>query len=452
MLISITAFLGRFHPLLVHLPIGFIIIAVLVEWRLKNNKHKNAISYIWLASAISSGVAALMGWFLANQGSYDNWTLFFHRWLGIIIGILALYAWWIRRKDLPNPLAKKLTNIGAILILAITGHLGGNMTHGSDYLLEYAPSPIQKLLGYGKSGSNLPQYTDPDSVYTFNDIIYPTLENKCLGCHNDNVQNGGLNMSSIDSIKLGGDGGPVIVAGDISSELLNRVTLPITSAKFMPTSGSHMTYHEVRLLEWWITQGADYNNSISNLDVDPSIQSILLSLYSLDVTPRPWIEKTIMTAPEPSIIEDIAASGLKVNLISSNNGWIEISNPIGTIVTVDQLDMLSSVAQQITWIQLANSGLTDDMLMQIKGLDNLTKLKIQGNPITSNGIRQLENLSNLETLNLTNTQVDDGIFELLDRMPKLKNLYLWQSAVTDDELEKARSTYPDIEIESGVSK
>ncbi len=450
LLLDITGFIGRFHPLFVHLPIGFIIAAVLLEWRLKDGRYQKAISYLWFLSAITAGVASLCGWFLANDGSYANWTLFAHRWLGILIAVVSLYAWYVRRDPNPNVRSKKITNVVSIAMLAVTGHLGGNMTHGSDYLLEYAPTPIQKLMGYGKTGNDLPQFTDPDSVMTYRDIIFPTFEKKCLGCHNDNTQNGGLNMASIDSIKLGGDGGPVIISGDITSEVLRRVTLPTSSAKFMPTSGTHMTYREVRLLEWWITEGADYNSSVSTLTADESIKAILMSRYNLDLTPRPWIEKTKISLPDSATFADISATGIKINAISNSNGWVEISNHIGSEVTSEQLSSLSAASDQITWLQLPNSGLTDDMLSNFKALSNLTKLKIQGNPITSAGISQLENLSNLETINLINTKVDDSFFELLDKMPKLKSLYVWQSDITSDALAQARIDYPDIEIVGGI--
>lgn len=450
LLLDITGFIGRFHPLFVHLPIGFIIAAVLIEWRLKDGRYQNAISYLWLLSAITAGVASLCGWFLANDGSYANWTLFAHRWLGILIAVVSLYAWYVRRDPNPNARSKKITNVVSIAMLAITGHLGGNMTHGSDYLLEYAPTSIQKLMGYGKSGNDLPQFADPDSVMTYRDIIFPTFEKKCISCHNDNTQNGGLNMASIDSIKLGGDGGPVIVSGDITSEVLRRVTLPTSSAKFMPTSGTHMTYHEVRLLEWWITEGADYNSSMSGVDADESIRSILMSRHNLDLTPRPWIEKTTMSLPDSATFADIAATGIKINAISNSNGWVEISNHVGAEVTSEQLSSLSAASDQITWLQLPNSGLTDDMLSNFKSLSNLTKLKIQGNPITSAGLAQLENLSNLETINITNTKVDNSFFELLDRMPKLKSLYVWQSDITADALDQARIDYPGVDIVGGI--
>ncbi len=450
LLLDITGFIGRFHPLMVHLPIGFILAAVLIEWRMKDSKYKRAISYLWLLSGITAAVASLCGWFLANDGSYANWTLFAHRWLGILIAVVSIYSWYLRKGDKPSVLGKKVTNIAAVVMLIVTGHLGGNMTHGSDYLLEYAPSPVQKLMGYGSKGDMLPQYNNPDSVLAYRDIIFPTLERKCMGCHNDKVQNGGLNLATIEATKLGGDGGPVVVAGDISSELLRRVTLPTSSSKFMPTSGTHMTYHEIKLLEWWISEGANYDLSVSDIPVDESEKATLMSLYGLDVTPRPWINKKTVSVPDSSVFASISETGIKINLLAQNNGWVEISLPKGEQVSAPQLESLSAAADQVTWVNLPNCNLDDSHMALLSSLKNITKLKIQGNDITSEGIKALKGLPQLEVLNLTNTKVDDSIFGIISDFPQLKSLFIWQSAVTEEELEKALNNYHRIEIIGGI--
>ncbi len=449
--LDITSFLGRFHPVFVHLPIGFILIAILVEWWLKEEKFTSAVRFIWLLGAISAGIAAVMGWFLANDGSYDNWTLFFHRWLGIALAIIALAAWWIRGRNTTKFNYKKITNITAILVLIITGHLGGNMTHGSDYLLEYAPAPIQKLMGYGRSLEAYPQFDNPDSVHVYKDIIYPILEKKCINCHREDVQNGGLNMTSIESISKGGDNGEVLVPGDISSELLRRVTLPTSSSKFMPTSGTPMTYHEIKLLEWWINEGANYEVSITSLNANASIQSTLLNLFKLDLTPRPWIEKKVVAPLDSVISANITGTGLKVMRLAQNNGWVEVSVPFGEKVNSTQLEKLKEASHNITWLNLANSNLTDSDLEHLVDLPHITRLRLQGNDITTDGIRQLTQMKYLESLNLTKTKVGDDIFQILPVFPALKYVYLWESNVTDSAVITAREQLPGVQIEIGTA-
>ena len=46
----------------------------------------------------------------------------------------------------------------------------------------------------------------PDSIYVFEDLIYPVFEEKCIACHNKNQEYGGLNMQYENIIKGGNSG------------------------------------------------------------------------------------------------------------------------------------------------------------------------------------------------------------------------------------------------------
>jgi uncharacterized membrane protein len=97
---EILTFIGRFHPLLVHLPIGFLFVAFLLEIFSRFNPYRelrHAVTFILLLGVISSGVSAVMGYFLSLGGGYEEDTLFWHQWLGIGVAVTALLAWVIKR-------------------------------------------------------------------------------------------------------------------------------------------------------------------------------------------------------------------------------------------------------------------------------------------------------------------------------------------------------------------
>ncbi len=451
LLLDIISFLGRFHPILVHLPIGFIVLALLIEWRLNDKRYNGAITYSWFLSGLFAAIASVCGWFLANDGAYDNWTLFFHRWLGISIAIISFIGWWIRRNSSEQKSLKKITSISIIIAIIITGHLGGNMTHGSGYLLEYAPKTIQNIFGYDPSPIQYPTFTNPDSVNVYADILAPLFEDKCNSCHNDKVQNGGLNLASIEGIQEGGDGGPVVKGGDYTSELLRRVTLPTTSSKFMPTTGMPLTYHEIKILEWWISGGAKFEAQASDLELNESIQATLLARHRLDLTPKSWIEKTIVPNIDSSLLSALRTINWRVNLLAQNNGWIEVLAPRDSSVTSDMITKLPEAREQITWLELKNAGVTDDFMHIINSLDHLTRLQLQYNNITADGIEALTGLRHLESLNLIGNNIDDDVFPLLANFPGLKNIYLWQTDVSKEALENARQEYPDVNIVHAAS-
>ncbi|MEM6772553.1 MAG: hypothetical protein AAF597_18390, partial [Bacteroidota bacterium] len=122
-------FIGRFHPLLVHLPIGFLLLAALLEWW-PGDKARTAIRVSWVVGAISAVAAAFCGWLLAGESGGGD-TLFWHKWLGISVAVLAIAGVFLTRKG-----GKMAKGFGLLIVglLSLAGHQGGNLTHGEDYL------------------------------------------------------------------------------------------------------------------------------------------------------------------------------------------------------------------------------------------------------------------------------------------------------------------------------
>jgi uncharacterized membrane protein len=137
-------FLGRFHPLVVNLPIGFIILAAILEGlnRLYKDKFNNldtAISISLFGGGIGLVLSVLIGYLLSSGGGYDEQTLFWHQWLGIGLCIFTFFGWAVKVGRIKMPKNSASVIIGLlVLFISIIGHLGGNLTHGSDYLLTYA--------------------------------------------------------------------------------------------------------------------------------------------------------------------------------------------------------------------------------------------------------------------------------------------------------------------------
>ena len=86
----------------------------------------------------------------------------------------------------------------------ITGHFGGEMTHGQNYLFENLPY-IQKKISVTTLSET--KRSNNDSLFVYEDLIHPVLEEKCIACHNQNRASGGLNMSSIENMIKGGNSG-----------------------------------------------------------------------------------------------------------------------------------------------------------------------------------------------------------------------------------------------------
>lgn len=453
--LDIVTFFGRFHPLLVHLPIGFLLLAILIEWyQRKKEKKKNnpIISYAWLLGAISAILAALCGWFLAENGEYAEVDIFWHRWLGIGLAVLASIGWWVKQSTNQFP---KLVKTGitylVIGLILVEGHLGGNLTHGADYLLTYAPDSLQKLFGKEKKEKSLPHLENIDSVIVYRDIIYPMLVTKCIGCHNNDEQRGGLNMHQVDLFIEGGENGPVVAAGNTGeSEMFRRVTLPQKNEKFMPPNGEPLSYDEIKVLEWWINNGADFEKELTGHDIPTPIQSVILRLYNLDTRPKPWYESVKIPAVDSLQLKTLADAGFSVKTLGYKNPLLDIKFS-GEEITLEQLNKLADIGENITWLSLAGTDVQDNWISVVSKLPNLTRLELQKTGVSDEAVAYLSDLEHLESLNLYDTNVTDSCLSVIRDIPKLRRVYLWKSKVSFDRARALQEDNPDLEVEIGVS-
>ena len=205
--IEISTFLGRLHPLIVHFPIGFIFLGILIETYtniIKLRIHRKVIAFCWMMGLITSIFAVIFGWLLTLNGYYIENQISLHKWSGVFLLFLTFIGWLIKSNIL-NLFKKQdfFINFLVILTLVIVGHQGANITHGKNYLYEYLPSNINNFFQEKK---NVKYYenSEIDSIKIFTDLILPVFENKCIDCHNQNIKSGGLNMLTIKDIKNGG--------------------------------------------------------------------------------------------------------------------------------------------------------------------------------------------------------------------------------------------------------
>ena len=90
-------FLGRFHPVVVHFPIAFLLLAaVLGLFRPgKGKKPSDAAFVCLLVGAASAVVAAWLGWLYAEHdppGRSVEEILFRHRWVGVATAVASIFT------------------------------------------------------------------------------------------------------------------------------------------------------------------------------------------------------------------------------------------------------------------------------------------------------------------------------------------------------------------------
>jgi len=447
-LFEVTNFFGRFHPLLVHLPIGFLIISIILSAfnQVNNFSYTRVLRIIWFLSFISALFSALMGWLLSQNGYYIEEQLFLHKLTGFILVFLSGLGWIFQFQFFNVPkFLKKFNNALILVFLIIVGHLGGNLTHGESYLFEYAPEPIKTILiseTKQKKFEELPL----DSIGVYKDLIHPIFSSKCIVCHNNNIARGGLNMTSPTGLFKGGRSGPSIVAKDLKKSLaFNRVTKSQDNNQFMPPTGTPLTYDEIKLLEWWINQGASLKTSLIDIKPDVKIRSLLFKNYSIDLRKKPWYEIVKLPANDESVFNEIEKHNFSCKQLSSENSLLDIRFN-GSQIQEKDLLTLEKYAPYITWLNLSESKLKDRHIKIISKMKNLTRLSLQKNDLKTDALKPLLNLDHIEILNLHSTKVDKEIFELIEKSRSLKKVFLWNTLVASKEINKQNQKYQGIEI------
>lgn len=138
-------FLGRFHPVAVHLPIGLLLAAALAEvifiWT-RAEWLSGAARFSVLLGAAGAVGAASLGWLNAMSASYDGdlaQVLENHRWLGtgtaVLAVVVAVLSEVYRRRPVTMwRVAYRLSLFIAAAAVGLTGHLGGTLVYGVNYL------------------------------------------------------------------------------------------------------------------------------------------------------------------------------------------------------------------------------------------------------------------------------------------------------------------------------
>src|SRR4051812_3209761 len=93
MLLSLTEFLGHFHPALVHLPIGILLLALLLQWLPRKEQYSlphGAMKVIWMVGAFTALLSCFTGYLLSLSGDYDTTLVSLHMWMGIVLAIVSL--------------------------------------------------------------------------------------------------------------------------------------------------------------------------------------------------------------------------------------------------------------------------------------------------------------------------------------------------------------------------
>ena len=264
-------FFGRFHPLVVHLPIGFFLLVAMGEAATFHPKLRHsvepALGLLVPVSALAALTAFLMGQLLALEGGFPVGALGWHRRL-TLFAIMGMAACWVlfdrqRVQDGQGRWAYRGVMGITLGLLSLGAHFGGTMTRGESYLSKYAPGPLKPLLGAPEAKKEPPKADAKPAApaadpLVYQDVLQPILKQYCVDCHGPEKQKGKLRLDSLEQLMKGGENGAVVSAGaPKKSPLVARMLLPPTDDDHMPPEDKPSPKPDaIELIQFWIERGA----------------------------------------------------------------------------------------------------------------------------------------------------------------------------------------------------
>ena len=280
------------------------------------------------------------------------------------------------------------------------------------------------LLSWGLApavASAAPAVAAEDRATIFAAYIQPIFADYCTSCHGAEKTKGKLRLDSFDHLLQGGENGAALVARDSKrSALIERLSLPLDEEDHMPPRDKPQPPPEIlKLLAWWIDQGADPAARLADAKVPADLAPLLVVREVLRPRPRAEIQTALAALPSVFTARFVALDTPALAIGSSR-------------ATDAEVEHLLAVRENITHLDLARSPLTDRALATVARCTNLQVLRLDGTAITDAGLAALAPLSRLTSLNLNRTPVTDQALVPLRRLKTLQKVFLWDTAVTAD--------------------
>jgi len=427
-------FLGRLHPLILHFPIVLIIVAFLFEYLSRKSEQndfgKPADIMLW-AGAFSAVITAIAGFLLSLNGEYSGDSFLFHKWFGLATSVASMGIVYLSNKYSTHQIFMPLYGL-LIGLLVVTGHFGATLTHGEGFLTDVFEEKQTLALN--------------TEAPIFDQIVFPILDSKCTGCHNESKLKGKLLLTSKGGIMKGGESGDVIVNGDTEKSLLiKNLHLPQEDDAHMPPKGKNqLTAAELKMLTWWVASGASFEQPVREITKEDPIQITLASYFA----PK---EKINIDFASPALIESLSDEHTSISQISAELPYLEVRIGHNKDLTSSDLKSLRKIKKQVRTLDLGNSNVDKSILNEIANFKNLARLYLDNTPLDDDMASGLKKMKNITYLNLYGTKITKKGAEKLIKLPQLKQLFLWQTDIDMEEIAALQNDYPGIEINGGLA-
>lgn len=498
---------GEYHPLILHLPIGIIFLAVAMEvlgW-LSFGKFRPQTTLALFLAFVGGTLACVSGMFLLKTGGFvantnvgvdvEKWKeawnqdMFKHMWMGIafvgVLGLAYLARIWARPGKGRGPIYAILL-FGAAGVMGYGSHYGGLQTHKTDPVLntlvglDLVEDPDAKVENGedDDTESNPVANKEPKDRLAFKEVVYQIMDSKCLACHMKGKKvKGGLEMNTFEKLLVGGDSQDedefrTLVPGDAKvSYMIEVMNLPIDDDMHMPPSKKkQMEEGEIEVLTWWVNalpKGAKEleDKTLAELGAPAEIIEFVSNMVTpeqkaaaeaakAEAAKKAEQEKAakreaLQNALDALKQQDAFKTSLKyVSRDSSDLDFTSVS--LRANLNDETFAKLAPVASSLVSVDVSASSVSEATLAaELPKMISLRRLNLSQTKVTDKLLDVIAKIDGLEYLNVYGTKVTDAGIIKLKTLTGLKQFFGWQSGVTEEGAKALKKELPGLYVNLG---
>ncbi|MEX0290159.1 MAG: c-type cytochrome domain-containing protein [Flavobacteriaceae bacterium] len=427
---TIVLWLGKWHPVVLHFPIVLVIVTVI--WHLTGKK----VPYLLLAaSCVLALTTAITGFLLGLENGTKGELLFWHQWLGVAVAVGLVIWYWLSSSKNNNPIITKGIGLILLVLIGFTGHYGGMITHGEDFLALPNSRRPEKI---------------PANPLIYQHIVGRILDDKCISCHNPNKSKGELLMTNLRHVLKGGESGNTVIPGvPEESELIRRLHLPLEDEEHMPPEGeTPLSYSEIEILERWIALGATDSLRLQDLDQNDPLAVLINEMMEPDPIEK-WNALTVLA---DSTLERLSSDYVTITRLANTTNALRVAMYKPPVYDPKTLMDLKPISENIVELDLSGLPIGAEEMALVSGFSNLEWLEIDRTPVTDTDIDTLKTLSKLQLLKIFDTKIGDKSIALLNNWEDLQQLYIWQTNISEEALNLLKEERSDLRISTGIDE
>ncbi|GAB5558545.1 MAG: hypothetical protein SynsKO_01920 [Synoicihabitans sp.] len=442
-------FIGGFHPVVLHLPIG-IVIAVIAQslWRRWRGPAESDDRLLWFLAAVTATISFGTGYLLVLGGGYQSEYLNWHLWGAVVftslcwVGLAAVC--WQTPRGVRDTIA-----VGVVVSVSFAGHYGGLMVHGDPFAGAPLLNDPQRFAQFGEFG---------EEVNVFGEIVTPILGAKCVACHGPAKQNGRLRLDSFAAITAGGERGRVLIPGDLErSTLVSFIRLPVSHHDHMPPPNRpQIAEPELVALEYWVSSGGEENQTFARVDAPTELAPLLVPGYRLLEDPddvkareareaeeaqqraenRARLAKELAGLPEQLRLgfsfEDLESDRLHFSPATHRH-----------LLTAEDLESVLPVLQASVEVDVSGLPVSEELIRGLAASAQVNDIDLSETEVGNEVFTLLANVPTLERLNLFRTQIDDTAEIPAGGFTNLRQLFV---AKTTADVAALQAALPHVEV------